>query len=202
MVRVLCSAKTPNAEKSQFHRMCKELGARVIHAQSAEAKGRVERLWGTLQDRLVSEFRLHGVNTMEKANTYLNQTFLPETWLAKFTVCPESAGLLYLPTPRSQDLDQIFCLKLDRKIRKDHTILFGNEVYSITAELSHSLARKNAEIRIYSDGSIRGYFGGKDLELRPVRNPSWDKGETPKVPAGLTTWMRILGTDLQVHTGS
>jgi hypothetical protein len=63
--------------------MCEELGTRVIHAGSAEAKGRIERLWGTLQDRLVSEFRLHGVHTIEKANEYLNQTFIPETWSKK-----------------------------------------------------------------------------------------------------------------------
>lgn len=189
-------------ETSQFERMCGELGIRVIHAHSAEAKGRVERLWGTLQDRLVSEFRLEGVDSIEKATGYLNGTFLPETWAAQFTVQAESPGLLYRPRPLGRDLDQIFCLKLERKIRKDHTVLFGNEVHAITAELSHSIARKQAEIRIYSDGRIRGFYGGQDLELRQERKRAWAKGEKPKFQAGLTTWQRVLGTDFLLHTGS
>jgi len=189
-------------EKSQFHRMCEELGTRVIHAGSAEAKGRVERLWGTLQDRLVSEFRLNGVDSTEKANAYMNTVFLPQTWAKKFTVTAQHSGLLYRPRPKNQDLDQIFCLKFDRKIRKDHTVLFGNELYSITAHLQHSIIRKQAEIRIYSDGQISGYYGGLDLELKLERKRSWDRHPTPKTGAGLTTWLRVLGADLQVHTGS
>lgn len=189
-------------ESSQFERMCAELGTRVIHAHSAEAKGRVERLWGTLQDRLVSEFRLEGIDSIEKATNYLNSTFLPNTWTPKFTVKAQSPGLLYRPRPVDKDLDQVFCLKLERKIRKDHTVLFGNEVYAITAQLAHSLARRQAEIRIYSDGQIRGYWGGQDLELRQERKRSWAKGEKPKFQPGLTTWQRVLGADFLVHTGS
>ena len=189
-------------EKSQFHRMCEELGTRVIHAGSAEAKGRVERLWGTLQDRLVSEFRLHGVNSMEKADAYLNAVFLSETWSKKFTVAADNAGILYRPRPSGLDLDQIFCLKFDRKVRKDHTVLFANEVYGITRDLPHSIARRNAEIRIYCDGRIRGYYGGQDLELRRERKGSWGKHADPKSNPGLTTWLRILGTDLSVHSAS
>ena len=191
-----------NEENSQFERMCEELGVRVIHAGSAEAKGRVERLWGTLQDRLVSEFRLHEVTTIEKANHYLNQTFIPETWSKKFTINAEKAGILYRPRPKNQDLEQIFCLKFDRKIRKDHTVLFGNQVYGITANLLHSIARKNAEIRIYCDGSLKGYYGGKDLELRQERKGSWGRHDKPKNNPGLTTWLKVLGTDLSIHSGS
>lgn len=189
-------------ETSQFERMCGELGIRVIHARSAEAKGRIERLWGTLQDRLVSEFRLSGIASIEKATDYLNTVFLPETWTTKFTVQAESPSQLYRPPPADTDLDQVFCLKLERKIRKDHTVLFGNEVYAITAQLTHSLARKSAEIRIYSDGQMRGYWGGQDLELRQERKRSWAKGEKPKFQPGLTTWQRVLGRDFLLHTAS
>lgn len=189
-------------EKSQFERMCEELGSRVIHAGSAEAKGRVERLWGTLQDRLVSEFRLSRVDSIEKANAYLNTVFLPETWSKKFKVKPENAGVLYRPRPSSMDLDQIFCLKFDRKIRKDHTILFANQAYGITVDLPHSIARKNAEIRIYCDGKMRGYYGGQDLELRAERKGCWGRHADQKSNPGLTTWLRLLGTDLSVHSAS
>lgn len=100
------------------------------------------------------------------------------------------------------DLDQIICLKLERKIRKDHTVLFGNEMYAITAKLSHSIARKQADIRIYSNGQIKGFYGGQDLELRQERKKAWAKGEKPKFQADLTTRRRVLGTDLLLHTAS
>ena len=191
-----------NEETSQFERMCRELGSRVIHAHSAEAKGRVERLWGTLQDRLCSEFRLVHVDSLSKATAYFNETFLPESWAVNFTVKAESAGQLYLPALRAEELDQIFCLKLERKIRKDHTLLFGNELYAITAQLTHSLARSHAEIRIYSNGQIKGFWGGQDLELRPERKRTWERGKAPKFQPGLTTWQRVLGADFCLHTGS
>jgi transposase len=189
-------------EKSQFQRMCEELGIRLIYAGSAEAKGRVERLWGTLQDRLVSEFRLNAIASIEKANVYFNTIFLSETWSKKFTITAQNTGILYRPRPRAQDLDQIFCLKFERKIRKDHTLLFGNELYAITADLQHSIIRRRAEIRIYSNGHMSGYYGGLDLELRRERSRSWSKFSTPKKGIGLATWMRVLGTDFQVHTES
>lgn len=189
-------------ETGQFHRMCEELGIRVIHANSAEAKGRIERLWGTLQDRLVSEFRLHQTDSAEKANVYLNQVFLKETWAKKFTLPAQQPGELYRPRPQEQDLDQIFCLKLDRKIRKDHTILFGNEVYGITADLGHSIVRKIAEIRIYNDGRLRGYYGGKDLELKLERKQCWEKVQDRKTRPGLVAWHRVLGREFQLNTSS
>jgi hypothetical protein len=111
-------------------------------------------------------------------------------------------GVLYLPAPKKLDLDQIFCLKIDRKIRKDHTVLFGNDAYGITAELRHSIVGKCAEIRIYSDGRIRGFYGGQDLELRQERKGCWGRHQTQKVTPGLTTWLKVLGTDLQVHSTS
>jgi hypothetical protein len=185
-------------ETGQFHRMCEELGIRVIHAHSAEAKGRIERLWGTLQDRLVSEFRLNETNTLEKANQYLNEIFLPQTWAKKFTVRADHPEGLYRPRPQKQDLNEVFCLKLDRKIRKDHTLLFENEIYGITADLGHSLARKIAEIRVYSDGRIKGFYGNRDLELRLERKASWAKVQDKKTRPGLVAWHRILNKNL--HT--
>lgn len=189
-------------EHSQFLRVCEELGIRVIYAHSPEAKGRVERLWKTLQDRLISEMRLNEVTTIEAANQYFNETFLLETWAKRFTVIPQSARSAYRPRPRQEDLDQIFCLKFERKVKKDHTLQFGNQVYGITANLGYSVARKHIELRVYLDGSMRGFYGGKDLELRQERSGAWDRYAVAKVQPGLTTWLKLLGTEPLVNTAS
>lgn len=157
-------------ERGQFYRICDELGVRVIYANSPEGKGRVERTWGTLQDRLVSELRLHGIKTMDGATEYFNKVFIPKTWKKKFEVIPTSSKSYYRPAPKKEDLDQIFCLKFERKIRRDHTILWRNEIYQINAPLPASLARYQAEIRIYLDGEVKAYFAGRDLELTIAKN--------------------------------
>ncbi len=72
---------------SEFERALKELGVEVIHAHSAQAKGRVERLFGTLQDRLVKEMRLRGIRTIEEGNGFLKQ-YLP-VYNRRFSVRPQ-----------------------------------------------------------------------------------------------------------------
>ena len=175
-------------DKGQFNRICGELNIRIIRAQSAQGKGRIERLWGTLQDRLVSEFRLNGIDTDEKANVYLNCQFLIETWEKKFTVESKNVGKAYRACPRKQELDQIFCLKIYRTIRNDHTLLLANEVWGITADLPHSIAKKRAEIRIFNNGSIEGYYGAKDLKLKRERKGSWTRHEIKNKNIGRTLW--------------
>jgi len=73
--------------RSQFGRALKELGIKWIAAQSPQAKGRIERLFETLQDRLVKEMRLAGIDTLEAANHFLETRFFPE-WEQRFTVAP------------------------------------------------------------------------------------------------------------------
>ena len=65
-------------EKTQMARAWEELGINVIYAESPQAKGRIERLWGTFQDRLISELRLEGISSLEEANKYLHNVFLPK----------------------------------------------------------------------------------------------------------------------------
>src|SRR5882672_7032458 len=75
--------------RSRFGRALQELGIEWIAAQSPQAKGRIERLFETLQDRLVKEMRLAGIDTMEAANHFLETRFLPE-WEQRFTVTPRN----------------------------------------------------------------------------------------------------------------
>ena len=126
------------------------------------------------------------MDSIEKANAYFNNIFLPETWKNKFTIKAQTAGVMYRPCPKKMDLDQTFCLKFDRKIKRDHTLLFANNVYGITVDLPHSIVRKIAEIRIYSDGRMAGYYGCQDLELKAERKGCWGRHADAKSNPGLT----------------
>ena len=185
------SGTVTDEDAGQFKRMMGELGVSVIYALSAQAKGRIERLWGTLQDRLVAELRLNNVKTKEEGTAYLNEIFLPKTWNKKFTVAVENPESKYLKPPTDAHIDQIFCLKYDRKVRNDHTIFWGNRLYQIKKELTYSLAKRWIDIRIdKKKNEIQGYFGGMNLELelierleeREARNVVGTPGLTIRVP--------------------
>src|SRR5579863_168578 len=83
--------------QSQFERSLAELGVELIHAHSPQAKGRVERLFGTFQDRVIKEMRLAGIATVEAANQFL-ETYLPQ-YNQRFTVPPAQAADLHRPRP-------------------------------------------------------------------------------------------------------
>jgi transposase len=94
---------------SQFGRALKELGVQLLAAYSPQAKGRVERLFKTLQDRLIKELRLAGIATMEDANRFL-ESYLP-LYNQRFTVPPTKQADLHRPTPRVRDLARCLCIR-------------------------------------------------------------------------------------------
>jgi transposase-like protein len=118
-----------SAPMSQFERAMKELAVGLIHAHSPQAKGRIERLFATLQDRLVKEMRLRGVSTIEEANRFL-QEFLP-VYNRKFAVNAASKEDLHRPVPLGINLDKILCIKTNRTMRNDHTIAYEGKLYQI-----------------------------------------------------------------------
>lgn len=110
---------------SQFERACKELGIEVIHAYSPQAKGRVERLFNTLQDRLVKELRLRGISTINEANVFLEKEFTPK-FNKRFTVKPRQSANLHFALSSKEDLDQILSMQHKRVVGNDFTIRFKN----------------------------------------------------------------------------
>ena len=182
------SGTTKSDEKGQFKRICEELEITLIFANSPQAKGRVERLWQTLQDRLVAEMNHLGIREIEQANDYFNEVFLPKTWSQKFTVVPKSSISLYRPAPSPEALEEILSYKYNRKVRNDHTILWGNRMYLIQAKFSYSLAKRSIEIRVNAEGRIQGYYAGKNLELTTVVKPEDrpSRQPIPEVVPGLT----------------
>lgn len=154
---------------SQVERALGELGAHVIYAQSPEGKGRVERLFRTLQDRLVAELRLNGVGSLEEANDYLNNVFLPHKFNPQFMVKAENPISGYRPLAANTDLDTIFCIKETRIIGKDHTVSVNAEKWMIADDIRYSIAKRKLELRFDKWGEWTAYFAGQPIRLIKIQ---------------------------------
>jgi hypothetical protein len=117
---------------TQFGRVCKTLGIDLIFALSPQAKGRVERVNKTLQDRLVSEMKLAGIKTREEANIFLRDVYIPKH-NQKFAVVPRSESNQHraLREEEKQELESIFSIHDQRKIMNDFTISFKTQIYQL-----------------------------------------------------------------------
>ena len=117
------------APLSQFGRALKELGVDVIYANSPQAKGRIERLFNTFQDRLIKEMRIRGINSIKDANRFL-ETYLPP-YNKRFGVAPVEKGDFHMPLPKNIDIDEILCIKTECRLRNDFTIRYDKNLYQI-----------------------------------------------------------------------
>ena len=118
------------APVTQFGRMCAKLGIRLIVATTPQAKGRVERVHGTNQDRLVKKLRRHGVRTYAAANRFLFTTY----WAAhnaRFAVAPLEAADFHLPLDRRLALAHVFCLETQRVVGNDWVVRYANRALQI-----------------------------------------------------------------------
>lgn len=121
---------------SQFERAMKGLGVDVKHAHSPQAKGRIERLFRTFQDRLVKEMRLKGIKTIEEANKFL-KSYLPY-YNKKFTVKPKEKEDIHRDIFEGINLDRILCIKTERTLRNDFTISHNGKLYQIQDKIKAS----------------------------------------------------------------
>jgi len=150
---------------TQFGRLLEELGITSIPALSPQAKGRIERLWGTFQDRLVSELRLAGAKTLEEANKVL-QGFLP-CYNAKFAVPAAEPGSAYRQAGDGFTADEIFCFKHRRTVGTDNVVRFeGHRLQVVPTNGRASYARCRVEVHVRLDGSLAVYYQGKPLITR------------------------------------
>lgn len=115
--------------QSQFERALAELGVEVLHAHSPQAKGRIERLFGTFQDRLIKELRLAGITTLAAANRFVDG-YLP-TYNRRFAVAAVGASDLHRPIPPGVDLQAVLCLKTPRALRNDFTVAYNGRLYQV-----------------------------------------------------------------------
>lgn len=155
----------PNC-RTQFQRVIEQdLNIKIIHAYSPQAKGRAERLFGTLQDRLVKELRLAGVSTSKEANKFVEEVFIPKH-NAKFSVLPQKKGDLHKPLTKFEkdNLDKILSVQDTRVVNNDFTVRYKGKWYQLAETQSTLVLRKDRvliEERI--DGSRHISLRNKEL---------------------------------------
>lgn len=140
--------------ESQFGRAMRELGVQMIPAYSPQAKGRIERVWQTFQDRLVAEMRIAEVRTMDEARLFL-KGFL-ERFNKQFTVPAHRSETAFRKAPSKRVLDDILCHKEFRVVKNDHTVQYHSLVLQIPKQKKwRSLAQKTVEIWDRQDGLLK-----------------------------------------------
>jgi len=149
-------------EPTQFGRLLGELVITSIASNSPQARGRIERLWGTFQDRLVSELRLAGARNMAQAKEVLAE-YLPRHNRG-FTVPAAQPGSAYRPTPPGFVTEEVFCLKHQRTVGSDNVVHFKGRRLQIMPGMDRpSYARARVMVHEGFDGSLALYYQGQRL---------------------------------------
>lgn len=172
---------------TQFGRMMEELGIISITSLSPQARGRIERLWGTFQDRLKSELRIAGAKTSEQANRVL-WDLLPR-FNQRFAVPATEPGRAYRPVPDGFKPDEVFCFKYERIVSRDNVVRFGKhrlQIMPTNGRLSY--AKANVEVHERMNGSLAIYYKGQCLltNLAPPEAPVLRARSTARFTPGLS----------------
>jgi hypothetical protein len=149
---------------TQVGRALKELGVDVIFAHSAQAKGRVERLFRTFQDRLVKEMRLRKIKSIEEANSFLKE-YLP-IYNKRFSVPAVKSADLHRPLPKGIDLDRILCKKTEHVLRNDFTVAHDKKLYQV----DNNIRAKKVIVEERIDGSMIIAHKDKVLKYKEIIN--------------------------------
>jgi len=155
-------------EPTQVGRALQALGIHHIVADSPQAKGRIERLWNTFQDRLVVELALAGIRTPPGGDAFLATTFLP-AFNAQFAVPAAIATSAYRPIPRGWDLDRVCAFHYLRQVALDNTVRVEEVVLQLApGPQRRSYARAQADVMQCLDGSWRVYVGDRLIATTPA----------------------------------
>ena len=156
----------PPDEATQVGRALTELGIGTIIARSPQAKGRVERLWGTFQDRLVSELRLAGVSDMVSANAQLPDFI--DRFNARFGVPPAMDQPAWRPVPADLDLGRVCAFRYRRMVGNDDTVRVEGAVLQLPGILGRALAGRRVEVELRLDGRLLVVHHGRTLLAVPA----------------------------------
>lgn len=160
---------------TQFQRAMGQAGVKPISAHSPEAKGRVERMFETLQDRLVKELRLAGISTVGEANEFL-KTYIPK-FNGQFGVTPAKQADLHRKVNKElkAKLPRIFSVQSQRRVNNDYTVLFKNRFFQLLEEQPVTVYKKDTvTVEEHLDGEIRiscgdHYLDYLELPKRPEK---------------------------------
>lgn len=163
------STNNPDHDKiTQFERVLKELDIEIIHARSPQAKGRVERSNETHQDRLIKEMRLKGISTIEAANQFLKDYYI-EKHNIKFAKEPTDPTNVHRSI-EGINLNNILCIKEERKLQNDFTILFQKRIFQLEGQQRTIIRPKNdITVNVHLDGSIRLSIRKTDLFFKEIK---------------------------------
>lgn len=154
-------------DPTQFARALQELDIRLILAHTPQAKGRIERAWGTFQGRLIAEMSLAGVSTIEHANVVLADFI--QRYNQRFSVAPAQQGSAYRQLPDGVCLDAVLCFKYLRTVANDNTVRFNSAALQLLADDHRaSYARVDVEVQERLDGSIVVAYQGRTLATEPA----------------------------------
>jgi len=158
------------------------LNIQLILANSPQAKGRVERDFGTSQDRLVKELRVAAISTLEGGNAFLETTFIP-FWNERFAVQPASPKNLHRRLPKAAPLERLFAKSTPRSVANDFTVRWKNQRLQIVRNQAKGIRpRDKIVVEERLDGTTRFRFHNRYLELVPLAQPP-KPGPRPKLPA-------------------
>lgn len=197
---------------TQFQRAMDELHIEVIHAHSPQAKGRVERLFQTLQDRLIKELRLRNIADVHTANTFLIERFIP-SFNRKFAVEPATTGDHHRPISKheAKQLSAILCRREERMVRNDFTVSFHKQWYQLTNDQPVTVCKKDKVIvEERRDGTIHLRLRGKYLNQQqlPGRPQKISQPQPWVLPATRQTnqkpptnhpWRLRMNADIKKH---
>lgn len=169
--------------QSEVQRIMMDLGIRSIPAHSPQAKGRIERLWKTLQDRLIKEMSIAGISSLEEANAFL--PYFIERFNKRFGKAPANAGSAWRALKKGLDVHYYFSTSDIRVVRQDHTIAYrGKTLQILDNERYPILAGKRVDVRVSPEGDIKVYIGKQSLMLKEIEaKPAASSQENNKVKA-------------------
>jgi len=160
---------------THFGRACKKLGIQIIIANSAQAKGRVERNHGVYQDRLVKEFRLKGINTIDQANEVLASGFV-DNLNTKFAKAPADPKDRHRPVDKTMNLASIFSFEHQRTVGNDFTVRFNNRLFQLLRQNYLPQPKTKLTVKKRLDDSI--HLIHQDRELKFVEITKEDQEES------------------------
>jgi len=175
---ILRSPKRPTIEEelagqppmSQIQRLLAELGIESIPAYSPQAKGRIERLWGSLQDRLTKELRLANITTLEAANAFLPA--FSARYNARFAQPAADPNSAWVPLPADLDRHYYFAIRETRTVRADHCISFAGQLLQVLpGPQDPSLVAQRITVHVAPSGDISLYHGRRPLAFQACAAP-------------------------------